>query len=361
MDEVDETIELRLSPELFRSCIIGSIGFFLCGAVGEASSIYLRYLDEQPGRPLNLFPIFASVFIAAMLFAFGKTWHVRIRPSGVEVQCLFVSRRWSWQDFQQAEAGNLQIYFPHLSAWKRYLNIGLSESTAAEKAWKTLLVHVPPPEKWNGPFTIWRGPLEKLTFMDKGIRERRLFRERFLSWNELERAFVFRSHSCSRGFRKLRFVFPWRAFQLEKFPTLRGRGNNPADYGVVDFLATRLAKDKLVYCTLSKPAASLEEVKERKRDLARRKWLGLFSGLGMAAYICFFFGKLFYKLLIDWQMMRNYWVAIVVAAVVMLLGAILYAAVAILIWRESRKAEEPLDSDAKTLLSGLNPEERPKA
>jgi hypothetical protein len=278
---------------------------------------------------------------------------VRLLPEGVEARCLFVCQRWTWQDFQDAEAGRVEIYFPQLSLWKRSLYLGFAEGDGFEKAWTMLLDHMPVKEKWSEPLALWNGPFTKLTLMHEGVRRCRLFIERDFSWDDVDRAVVFQPGVTRRGFFRLKIVLQGHVYQWEKLRRLRGKNKSPADYDVVDFLAAHLPKERLILCRTQSPATTLEEVEERKKMAVKARVYGAIYGLGMAAMILFPGGKTLIQVAADWRLIQSYLSLVVLAVGLLFLAAILSVGIGIISWRESREVEEQLDNDAKSIAVGM--------
>jgi len=352
MDNIHEQVELRLSRELFRACIIGAVGSIVCGISMSLASIYLYSLNIGMGQPFNATTICVTATIGAVLFALGKTWCVRILPEGVQARCLFLRQTWRWQDFQNAEAGRAEIYFPQLPLWRRYLFVGFAEGDAFERAWKILVDHVPPKEPWSGPITLWSGPFTKLTLMHGGVRRRRLLLEQDFSWDDVDRAVVFRSDAAQRGFVWLKIVLRGSVYQWHQFRTLRKGGKRPADYDVVDVLAAHVRKERMIFCGNSSHATTLEEVEERKKMAANVRVYGALSGLIMAALILYVCGKALYRAADQWRLMQSYWGLAALLVGLLFLAAILYVGVGIVLWRESRQVEKQLDDDVRSIAAG---------
>ena len=130
---------------------------------------------------------------------------------------------------------------------------------------------LPPVKKWNGPLALETWPRAQFTFLDEGIRVRRCFRTRFLSWDDLHRALVFQSRVSEKGFLKLHLIFDKRTYRFTNVRAFRGQHERPTCYDVLDFLISHVPEEKLVFIDHYGPPRSHAEYEERKKILARMK------------------------------------------------------------------------------------------
>lgn len=349
MEKPNESIDAGLAPEYLRACALGAIGILVCGLTVMGVSVYTGYLDGQSGNVVNSMPVLLSPLGAVLLFALGYTWRVRVLPHGVEICSFFIQRTWRWEDFNQAEAGYHEIYFPQHPLWKRRLRFVIAEPVAGEKIWTILQEHVPPAEKWNGPVTVHAEPYSKISFLDEGIRIRYYFRRRFFSWDALSRAVLFRSAVTERGFKSIDLVFGKRRYHFVAIRKLREGKKWPADYDVVEFLVDHLPGERLVFCAPSGPARSIEEYDERKRVLIWKKLLCVLMGVIAGAcslYICWIVLRF---MITQWHLIRSYWVIWSVTIILTLVGYLLWMVLAVMAWRKCRREERLLDEGRASL------------
>lgn len=349
MDKLNESMEAGLAPEYRRACVLGAGGLLFAGLAFTGVSVYAGYLEGQPGVTLKVAPVLFCALGAALLFMLGYTWRMRIGPSGVQVRFLGTRWRWRWEDFNQAEAGHYLIYFPHYPWWKRQLTCAYLDSTSAEKIWKILLEHVPPAEKWTGPFTVLAEPWSRITFCDDGIHIRHYLLRRFFSWDDLNRAVIFQSSATERGLVSFHLVFGKRTYRFIPISTLRGKKKGPGGFGVVEFLIDHVPGEKLIFCAPSGPPRSIAEYNERRKVLAKSKRDMFFTGLALVFVLLLLCLLILYALFDDWRSMGGNGLLSAITFSVILLAPLCELGYVIKIWREFRNEERQLDKERASL------------
>lgn len=310
-------------------------------------------MDGQTESAFNTVFLIVAAVLAVLLVALVSTWRLRILSFGVEVRCLFIRRTWNWGEFKHAEVGlrHYQVYFRQFPLWKRVLSCESLENVIGEKIWGILLEHIPPSEKWVGPLRVSAEPWATLTFVDDGITIRRYFRERFYSWDTLERAVIFQSVRSGQGFIKLNLVFGKRTYSFINVLSRSGGRKRPADYDVVEFLIDHVPEEKLVFCTPSGPPRSMAEFEERKKALHKEERDYVLMCLQVIVMALIYSCWVLYFIIRDGEIGFGYWGVVAVFAGLFPLLFLLVVVYLVFVLRDMFKAERQLNADRDALLN----------